>query len=323
MRTLEAQIIHIIPFKSVFEVLKEVLPEAVLEFIKEPIIKTDQTDKKTGNKKKKKKNDDGECDDDDVDQKYEGGIRVLSVNLTKTVMIYIKLDIREFSVFKCKKKHEIGIDLHTFFKLIKSVDKGDTLTLYFDDDNKQFLGLTTHNAEKNFTQHDKIKIMDLNRSFAKRPSVQRYDMSVTMPASDFHKLCRDMSNLSSKMEMTCTQTSIKFACEGDCVVREKIYYTAGIDKKNINIKPTSDSSPTILQGVYELSDLVLFNKCSSLCGDVEISMKNNNPLILKYIIGTVGKAMLCISPIDDEQFKKSDEQFDNSSLYDMIKYKDV
>ena len=206
------------------------------------------------------------------------------------------------------------------YKLLKSIDKGDTLTFYFDDENKQYLGITSYSSEKKATTQDKLKLMDLDAPVLKVPSIMKYDGNVLMPASEFHKMCRDISNIAEHLEIKCTATSIIFKCKGDSAEREKTYSTTGCDKNSISITQTSDKSPIILQGVYELKDLTLFNKCAGLCGDVEIIMKNNSPLVLKYIIGTVGKALLCISPIElDDKEIYSDN--DNEDFSAAVKYK--
>lgn len=317
MKILEVQTVHIIPLKTSFEVLKEVLTEVVLEFIKEPVKNQECSNEKNNDKKKKKKKDDN--DDSDDDKKYEGGIKILAVNPTKSVLIYLKLDINEFSVFKCKKKLELGVNVPMLYKLIKSIDKGDTLTMHYDDDYKQHLVITSYNSEQNSTTVDRLQIMDLNCPPLKKPSALRYDACITLPAYEFHKMCRDISNLGERVEVKCTQTNITFKCVGDCVIREKTYSTIG--DNNISIMKSSDKAPLILQGVYELKDLILFNKCASLCDDVEIIMKNNQPLVLKYIIGTVGKALLCISPIvlNNEIEEEDNEYPDLSKL--KISYK--
>ncbi len=308
------------------EVLKEILTEVIFEFRKEPI-KTSESEKKTKDKekdkKKKKKKDkeqkeDSDSDSDNDGQRYEGGIKVLTISPTKSVLIYLKFDINEFSKFKCKRKRELGINLPMLFKLLKSVDKGDSLTLYYDDNQKQYLGITSYNSDKKATTEDKLKLMDLDVQNLKIPSLVKYDGYVAMPANEFHKMCRDISNIAEHLEIKCTQNSIIFKCKGDNAIREKTYSTTDDDKNSISITQTADKG-TILQGVYELKDLTLFNKCTNFCNDVEIIMKNNKPLILKYIIGTIGKALLCVSPVklDDDDIV-SDKEDDYGGT---IKYK--
>ena len=70
----------------------------------------------------------------------------------------------------------------------------------------------------------------------------------------------------------------------------------------------------IVQGIYELKHLVLFGKCTSLCNDIEIYMKNDYPLVIKYTVATLGRLLLCLTPIrkkaDDEESDYSSEESD-------------
>ncbi len=304
VRILEVKTEHVVPFKALIEVLKEILTEVIFEFKKEPI-KTNSSEQKTKKKKNKKKKS-AEQSESDEEIKYEGGIKVLTVNTTKTVLIYLKLDINEFSIFKCKQKLELGINLLVLYKLLKSVDKGDSLTLYFDDENKQNLGITSYSAEKQSTAEYKLKLMDLDSQELKIPTVLKYDRHILIPANEFHKMCRDVSNLAEHLEIKCTTNSIIFKCKGDNAEMEKTFKQDD-EKTNINISQVTTSQDAILQGVYELKDLTLFNKCNNFCTDVEIIMKNNHPLILKYMIGSFGKAMIAVSPMELENTIYSDE----------------
>lgn len=279
VQILEIETEHVVSFKALIEVLKEMLTEVIFEFRKEAVKTTDEND----NKK----------------TKYEGGLRVLTVNATKTVLIYLKLDISEFSKFECKQKLELGINLKILHILLKSIEKGDTLCMRFDDTNKQFLSISAYNSEKDSISNDKLKLMDLDNHKLNVPSTLKYDINVTMSAKEFHKLCKEFGSLSEHIELKCTASTLNFKCKTDSVERDKTFVTTGNadQKKSINISHV-EKKQLILQGVYELKDLTLFNKCSNLCGDVEIVMKNNHPLILKYTIGTAGKVLLCISPIE-------------------------
>ena len=55
VRILEIQTEHVIPFKALIEVLKEILTEVIFEFKKEPIKTTESAEKKINDNKKKKK----------------------------------------------------------------------------------------------------------------------------------------------------------------------------------------------------------------------------------------------------------------------------
>jgi proliferating cell nuclear antigen len=55
----------------------------------------------------------------------------------------------------------------------------------------------------------------------------------------------------------------------------------------------------IIQGVFSLSYLAIFCKCSSLCPAVEINLRNDWPIIFKYTVAALGELKLCLSPMCD------------------------
>jgi hypothetical protein len=99
--------------------------------------------------------------DGNDDKKNSAGMRIMTVDSTKTVLINLKLEAKEFSTFICKPaKLELGVSLVTFNKLIKSMDKDDTLRLYVEEEDKQHLVIEIENQEKDCTTVYKLKLMD-------------------------------------------------------------------------------------------------------------------------------------------------------------------
>jgi proliferating cell nuclear antigen len=59
----------------------------------------------------------------------------------------------------------------------------------------------------------------------------------------------------------------------------------------------------IIQGYYNLKSLVLFTKCTNLCNNIEIYLRNNFPIIIKYEVGDLGELKLCLAPkCDDSEY---------------------
>ena len=52
----------------------------------------------------------------------------------------------------------------------------------------------------------------------------------------------------------------------------------------------------IIQGLFALKHLVLFSKCTNLCPSIELYLKNDYPLIIKYLVASLGEIKLCLAP---------------------------
>ena len=82
-----------------------------------------------------------------------------------------------------------------------------------------------------------------------------------------------------------------FSCNGDFCSQETI-----ISDNNNCVNLVKQSENDIIQGVFNLKYLVLFTKCTNLCGSVELYLKNDYPLILKYAVASLGEIKLCLAP---------------------------
>ena len=295
---------HVIPFKTLIEVLKEVLTDVVIEFRNETFKKqvTNNEDITTEN-------------DNDTENKNQGGIRIMTVDSTKSILINLKLDASQFTIFECKQsKLELGVNLSMLNRLIRSMDKDDTLTLYVEDDNRQYLGLQIDNNEKKYKTNYRLKLMDLDNHILTVPATE-FDAVITMSSSEFHKLCREMSHIAEYIEIKCTSKSLCFTCKGDCAERSTTYYVDdnGVCIRHSETVNNKNTKQQIIQGIYELKNLVLFTKCSNLCNDIQIFMKNNYPLVIRYTIATLGRVLLCLTPISDPYERNN--YSDNEEVY--------
>lgn len=278
------------PFKTLIEVLKDPLPEVNIKF--------------TNSETTPERN----------------GMRIIAADTTKTVLINLKLDAKNFSKFECKRKElVIGVRLPYFHKLIKTMDKDDTLTLYVENDDKNHLGIFIDSPEKKCDTTYKLKLLDLGNKSITIPDIT-FEALIKMCSTEFHKICREMKQIADYVEIKCLRNKIIFTCKGDFANRTTVYKANNIVKIKHAIQQ-SDSAPPIIQGIFELKNLVLFAKCSSLCNFIEIYMKNNFPLVIKYTVATLGKIHLLLVPTNEDEVKHADYE-DEDDLYndEVIEY---
>jgi len=346
MKILEVMTEHTGPFKILVEVLKEMLQEANIEFL------SDQPEKKLEKKKaddseeldsdeesdeelddeddEEIDEDDEELEDDEEDEEDEenvqkqqkkkgGGMRITAIDMTKTVLINLKLDANQFSTFKCKKqKITLGVNLGYLHKLIKSLDKEDNLTLYQDHDNKNLLKIKVDNQEGHKKTEFDLKLMELKKDKMNIPNVE-FEAVVTMNSTEFHKLCREMNQIADYVEIRCLKNKIEFICKGEIANRKTVYWTDtsenGNSKVHIEHPDVPNSKPFIVQGIYELKHLVMFGKCGTLCTDIEIYLKSDYPLVIKYQVATLGRLYLCLSPVKEDMIRNANFE-DDEDFYD-------
>ena len=83
-----------------------------------------------------------------------------------------------------------------------------------------------------------------------------------------------------------------FSCKGEFASQETII---GETSNGLTFVKSSDED-NIIQGYYNLKHLVLFTKCTNLCNSIEMYMKNNFPIVIKFTVGSLGCLKLALAP---------------------------
>ena len=219
------------------------------------------------------------------------GAKIIAMDPTHTVLVHLRLFADKFEIYNCSKKLKIGINMLNFFRIIKTITNNDTLTLFMNEENTNTLGIRIENAEKNLVTNYKLNLLDLNEDTIKIPPTT-FDSVITMPSTDFQKICRDMFALSDILEIKSMGQQLMFSCTGDFASQETI-----LGETNNGLKYVQNDNPgDIIQGIFSLKNLVLFTKCTNLCNTIKMYIKNDYPLIIEYSVASVGIIKLCLAP---------------------------
>lgn len=234
----------------------------------------------------------------------EEGLKIIAVDQTRSVLVHLKLDADKFEHFSCQGRIIIGVNMLNMHKLIKTINSSDTLTLFMDRHDMNHLGIKIENGEKNTKTIYKLNLLDLDREHISIDPAE-FNSVITMPSNDFQKICRDMYNVADFVEIKNINTQLIFACKGEFCLQETVLTdskssTAATSSGGMN-SIVSNNSNEIVQGVFNLKYLVLFTKCTNLCNTVELYLKNDYALIIKYAVASLGEIKLCLAPQTDAQ----------------------
>ena len=219
------------------------------------------------------------------------GIKLVAMDSTRSVLIYMKLDADKFESFYCKEKTTIGINMMNLFKLIKTINNTDTLTFFIHENDINRLGIKINNHEKNTETTYKLNLLDISNNEISIPPAE-FDTELTLPSSDFQKLIRDMINIGEDTEIKSIGSTLIFSCEGDFASQCTMLCETqnGLQFKQ-NLSPEYP-----VQGIFSLKYLILFTKCTNLCNQIQLFIKNDYPLIIQYTIAALGIIKLCLAP---------------------------
>lgn len=222
----------------------------------------------------------------------ESGLKIIAMDTSHIVLVHLKLDASKFEHYRCDNKMCIGVSMLNLHKLIKTINSNDTLTLFMDESDMNHIGIKIENGEKNTKTTYKLTLLDLDNP---RISIDptEFNSMITLPSSDFQKICRDMSNLSEFVEIKNINNQLIFTCKGDFCQQETILCDNDSGVHSI----CSKNSNEIVQGVFKLKYLVLFTKCTNLCNTVELYLKNDYPIIVRWSVASLGEIKLALAPV--------------------------
>ena len=202
------------------------------------------------------------------------GMFIVTLDTARTSLIDMFLSADNFEEYHCDQDEIIaGINISNTFKLLKTITNNDVLKMEIIS--KEYMDIEIMSESKKTNTKFQLKLLDINESKIEVPDVTMTTVT-TLPSVDLQRLCRDMSNIGSEIQIRRHGMKISFICEGDFATQETT-----ID--------CQEQSPDIT-GLYSLRYMNIFTKATSMCSSVQIIQENGNRfLILKYNVANLGE----------------------------------
>ena len=222
------------------------------------------------------------------------GIRMNATANNRTVFTHMRLFANKFEHYEYNHsapKLDVGLNTDHFYRVVKTVTNDDTITFSVSKSESNHLTITLENGEKKRRVRYKINLLDRDESDIKMLDTE-FATRITMPSLDFQKICRDMTLLSAKtVDIKNVGSTLTFTCKGPFASQT---VTLGDSASELSI--SKKESNEIVSGTYSLPHLVLFTKCSNLSNNLEIHMKNDWFIMIRYVIANLGDIKLCLMP---------------------------
>ena len=202
------------------------------------------------------------------------GMFIVTLDTARTSLIDMFLSADNFEEYHCDQDEIIaGINISNTFKLLKTITNNDVLKMEIIS--MEYMDIEIMSESKKTNTKFQLKLLDINESKIEVPEVTMTTVT-TLPSVDLQRLCRDMSNIGSEIQIRRHGMKISFNCEGDFANQETT-----ID--------CQEQSPDIT-GLYSLRYMNIFTKATSMCSSVQIIQENGNRfLILKYNVANLGE----------------------------------
>ena len=180
---------------------------------------------------------------------------------------------------------------------IKAQDQADTVTFMFESPNQEKVS------------DYEMKLMNLDQEHLGIPETD-YAAVIKMPAAEFQRVIKDLSQFGESVVISCTKEGVKFSAAGDIGVGNiKLAQTANVDKEEEAVTIDMQEPVTL---TFACRYLNMFTKASCLAPQVTLSMSPEVPLVVEYKIGDIGHIRYYLAPkIEDEDNWKHPIIFSN------------
>lgn len=229
----------------------------------------------------------------DVNLRFDPtGIKLVTMDNAKCALVHLKLDADSFEEYECAGTHDIGVNVANVFKLIRAAGSHDSISFSYDKDAPHELEISIQNFSRNSTTTFALKLIELDCDEIEIQDVD-FETVVTIPSVYFQRICRDMSDISNFMRIRNEDGTITFECTGDFASQKTVIgKTDAADASGAGISTNVEGSR--YDGEYSLKYLTAFCKSSNLCQSVELYLRENYPLVMRYGVASLGSLKFCL-----------------------------
>jgi len=170
---------------------------------------------------------------------------------------------------------------------LKSDDQADTMTFMFE------------NQGQDRISDFELKLMDIDSEHLGIPDTD-YKSTVKMPASEFQRICKDLSILGDTVTIAVGKDGVKFSVTGELGSGNMtIRPNTNVDTKEEEQVDVQFDEPVALN--FALRYLNFFTKATPLSGTVLLSLSKDVPLVVEYRLEDLGHIRYYLAPKIEEE----------------------
>ncbi|KAI1436745.1 proliferating cell nuclear antigen [Xylaria sp. CBS 124048] len=228
----------------------------------------------------------------------DSGIALQAMDNSHVALVSMLLKAESFEPYRCDRNIALGVNLVSLTKVLRALQNDDLVTLKAEDA-PDSLNITFESSTADRISEYDLKLMDIDQEHLGIPDTE-YAATVTMPSTEFKRICSDLQAMSESVKIEATKDGIKFSCNGDIgngAVTLRNYQNVEKEHLNVDIELTEPVALT-----FSLKYLVNFCKAQPLSDRVKICLSNEVPLLVEYLVTGTSYLRFYLAPkIGDEE----------------------
>lgn len=220
------------------------------------------------------------------------GMSLQAMDSSHVSLVALMLRSDGFDTYRCDRNIALGINLSNMSKILKCASNEDAVTIKAGD-NADTVTYMFESPSGDKVSDYEMKLMDIDSEHLGIPETD-YSCVVKMPAGEFQRICRDLSQIGESVVICCTKEGVKFSATGELGTGNvKLAQTANVDKEEEAVTIEMQEAVSL---TFALRYLNYFTKATPLSPQVTLSMSADVPLVVEYKIGDMGYVRYYLAP---------------------------
>lgn len=208
----------------------------------------------------------------------ENGIEFTSMDPSHIALISVCLSSESFEKYNYDEEETVGINLNYLNNILNRVKNDDTLTLRLG--NSGSLSVIYRGSGDYRETEYKIQLLNIDQEKLNIPQTN-YSVIIDMPSEELKRILSDQKVVSETVAMSVEQNInvVKFISTGD--FSNKCINTLKEKEDELNNEIIIKAGDKV-DSLFSLKYLQMFTKASLLSHRVQICLKNDLPILVKY-----------------------------------------
>lgn len=137
----------------------------------------------------------------------DSGIALQAMDNSHVALVSMALKAESFQPYRCDRNIALGLNLTSLTKVLRAAQNEDMLTLRAEDAPDSLNLVFESKADDRISEYD-LKLMDIDQEHLGIPETE-YAATITLPSSEFRRICTDLMALSESGMLPTSKPEIK------------------------------------------------------------------------------------------------------------------
>lgn len=201
----------------------------------------------------------------------------------------------DFDVFKCEKPITLGLNLNSFYKILKCSSNDDSIFIS-SSDISDILIIIFESINNDRISEFELKLIKIDTEPLGIPETE-YSATISITSSEYRRISSEMITLGDTIQIGISKEGIKFEVEGD--IGKAMVFLKQMEKENEGDVVKINISEPVKMG-FALRYLNSFSKATPLCEKITLKLCKDFPLQLEFKVIKSGFVRFYLAPKYEE-----------------------